>query len=391
MNITKATLLAATILTAGSGAALALSTDGKVRIGLLYTLSGPSAVLGEQGRDGFLLAAEKLGNKFGGLDAEIIIVDDELKPDVGVSRARELVESKKVDFVVGPIFSNVKNAVVGPVTSAGSFLISTNAGTSNLAGKECNPNLFVTSYQNDQMHEVSGKNAANKGYQNIFLLAPNYQAGKDALAGFKHSYTGGIAGEIMVPLGQLDFSGELAQIAASAPDAIYAFFPGGMGVNFVKQFHQAGMNGIPFMSGFTVDETTLPAQQDAAMGLFAGSNWAPDLDVPGNRDFTESFVAKYDRVPATYAMHAWDAAMLIDSAITDLKGDLSDTDAVRKALETAKFPSLRGEFKFGPNHYPVQDFYLTTVVKRDDGRYATSIVEKVFEDYADSYVNDCKM
>ena len=389
MTHLKSALLATSIL--AGAAPMAHADDDVVRVGLVYTLSGPAAVLGEHSRDGFLLAMEKLDNKLGGKPVEIIVVDDEQKPDIAVSRARELVESKEVDFVVGPVFSNIVNAIVGPVTDGGAFLISTNAGTSNLAGAECNPDLFVTSYQNDQMHEVSGKYAQDQGFQNVFLLAPNYQAGKDALAGFKHSYTNGIAGEIMVPLGQLDFSAELAQIAAMQPDAIYAFMPGGMGVNLVKQFNQAGMTGTPFLSAFTVDETTLPAQQDAALGLSGGSNWAPDMDTPESRDFVENFIAAYDRVPAVYAMQAYDAAMLIDSAVLAVDGNLSDRDALREALKAADFTSLRGDFAFGPNHYPIQDFYLTKVVKRDDGLYSTSIDQPIFEDYADNYAADCTM
>ena len=385
----KTTLLATSIL-AGL-APMAHADDDVVRVGLVYTLSGPAAVLGEHSRDGFLLAMENLGNKLGGKEVEITIVDDEQKPDIAVSRARELVESDQVDFVVGPVFSNIVNAIVGPVTEGGAFLISTNAGTSNLAGVECNPDLFVTSYQNDQMHEVSGKYAQDQGFQNVFLLAPNYQAGKDAMEGFKHSYTNGLAGEILVPLGQLDFSAELAQIAAMQPDAIYAFMPGGMGVNLVKQFNQAGMTGIPFLSAFTVDETTLPAQQEAALGLSGGSNWAPDLDTPQSKEFVSQFVEKYDRVPATYAMQAYDAAYLIDSAVAAVDGKLSDRDALRDALAKADFTSLRGDFAFGPNHYPVQDFYLTKVVQREDGAYATSIDQTIFTDYSDNYVGDCQM
>ncbi len=375
----------------GALATGASAADGKVKIGLLYTLSGPAAVLGEQSRDGFLLAMQKLGNKLGGLDAEIITADDEQKPDVAVNKAKEMVERDGVSFVVGPIFSNVLAAIVKPVTASGAFLISTNAGNSTLAGADCNPNLFVTSYQNDQVHEVSGKYAQDQGYKRVFLIAPNYQAGKDALAGFKHSYKGEVVNEIFTPLGQLDFSAELAQIAAAQPDAVYAFMPGGMGVNLVKQYRQAGLGTIPFLSGFTVDETTLPAQQDAALGFFGGATWAQDLDNPQTKTFTAAYEAKYNRVPATFAAQAYDAALLIDSALTATKGNLTDKTALRAALQKADFQSLRENFKFGPNHFPIEDFYLVKVVKRPDGKYATSVVKKVFANYADTYVSACKM
>ncbi|WP_118133465.1 ABC transporter substrate-binding protein [Oceanicella sp. SM1341] len=377
-------LAASTFLTSG-----AMAEDGKVKIGLVFTLSGPAAVLGEQGRDGFLLAVEKLG-KLGGLDTEVVVIDDEQKPDVAVNKARELVERDGVDFVVGPIFSNILQAIAKPVTDADVILISPNAGTSSFAGKECNPNLFVSSYQNDQVHEVLGAYAQKQGYSNVFLMAPNYQAGKDSLAGFKHSYTGGVAGEIYTPLGQLDFSAELAQIAAMQPDAVFTFMPGGMGVNLVKQYRQAGLEGIPFLSAFTVDETTLPAQQDAADGFLAGSNWAPDLDVPASLEFVKDYEAKYGSIPATYAMQAYDAALMIDAAVREV-GNADDTEALRAAMEKADFDSLRGEFSLGPNHFPIQDFYLVKAAKREDGKYETRIVEKIFDDYQDNYVSECVM
>ncbi|MTE01583.1 ABC transporter substrate-binding protein [Paracoccus sp. YIM 132242] len=387
----KTFALAAALAFAGALPLQAASTDGKVRIGLLYTLSGPAAVLGEQSRDGFLMAAEKLGNRFGGLEAEIIVIDDEQKPDVAVARAREMVERDQVDFVVGPIFSNVLYAILQPVTQGGAIMVSTNAGTSSLAGTECNPDLFVTSYQNDQIHEVSGKYAQDQGYGNVVLITPNYQAGKDAMAGFKHSYGGNVASELFVPLGQLDFSAELAQIAAFQPDAVYAFMPGGMGVNFVKQYRQAGLDSIPFLSAFTVDESTLPAQGADALDFLAGSNWAPDLDTPQTAEFTDAFIARYDRVPATFAMQAYDAAMLIDSAIRITGGKLDDREALRAAMKQADFTSLRGDFRFGDNHFPIQDFYLTKVVRREDGRFATSIVQTIFEDYQDNFASSCRM
>lgn len=363
----------------------------KVKVGVIVTLSGPAAVLGEQARDGFQLAVDKLGKKLGGVDAEIVIVDDELKPDVAVNRARELVGRENVDFVVGPIFSNIMQAIAKPVVDSGKFLISPNAGTSNFAGVDCNPNLFVTSYQNDQVHEVLGKYSENKGFKRVFLMAPNYQAGRDSLAGFKHSYTGEVVNEIYTPLGQLDFSAELAQIAAEQPDAVFAFMPGGMGVNLVKQYRQAGLENIPFLSAFTIDESTLPAQKDAAIGFLGGANWAPDMDVPASKEFVKDYEAKFGSVPGTYAMQAYDAAMLIDSALKSVDGDVKNTDGIRKGLEAADFTSLRGEFKMGPNHYPIQDFYLVKAAKRADGKYQTEIVEKIFDDYADGYADKCKM
>ncbi|WP_407493039.1 ABC transporter substrate-binding protein [Pseudooceanicola sp. MF1-13] len=392
----KSKLLASTLLAMGMTTPAfaqdvpASANDDVLKIGLVYTLSGPPAALGEQARDGFMLAAEKLG-EIGGMETEIIVIDDEGKPDLAAEKARELVQRENVDFVVGPIFSNILMAMVQPVTSTGTILISTNAGTSTLAGESCNPNFFTTSYQNDQNHEVMGAYAEQQGYKNVFLMTPNYQAGKDSQAGFKNSYTGGTAGEVYTELGQLDFSSELAQIAAFQPDAVFTFMPGGMGVNLVKQYSQAGLTSIPFLSAFTVDETTLPATQDAAVGMLGGANWAPDLDNEANKEFVDAYIAKYNAVPGTYAMQAYDAAQLIDSAVKKLGGDLTDRDALRAAIHEADFDSPRGDFSFGSNNFPIQDFYLVEAVKREDGMYGTSIKEKIFDDYVDNYAAQCEM
>jgi branched-chain amino acid transport system substrate-binding protein len=373
-------------------ATTAAEAQEKLKIGILTTLSGPPAVLGQQQRNGFQLAVKTLGGKLGGREVELIVQDDELKPDVAVSKAQGLVERDKVDFVVGPIFSNILGAILKPVTDSGTILISPNAGTSSFAGKDCNPNLFVTSYQNDQIHEVEGKYAQDNGLKRVFLIAPNYQAGKDSMNGFKHSFKGEVVDEVYVPLGQLDYSAELAKISAASPDAIFAFLPGGMGVNFVKQFRQAGLaDKVKFLSAFTVDESTLPAQQDAALGFFGGSNWAPNLDNPQNKAFEAAYEKEYGAVPATYAFQAYDTALLIDSALNQTKGDTTNKDALRAALMKADFKSLRGAFKFNTNHYPIQDFYHVKVVKRPDGKFETEIVEKVFSNYSDSYVKDCPM
>ena len=386
---TQMTLAAAVVLL-GTAATPSLAQE-KIKLGVIVTLSGPAAALGQQVRDGFALAVKDLGGKMGGRDVEVIVADDELKPDAAVTKVKGLLERDKVDFVVGPIFSNVLQAIHRPVTESKTFLISPNAGPSTFAGKDCNPFFYVTSYQNDQVHEVLGKVAQDRGYKRMYLMVPNYQAGKDSVAGFKLDYKGEIVEESYMPLNTLDFQPELSKISAQKPDALFTFMPGGLGVNLVKQYRQAGLaDSIPVLSAFTVDESTLPAQQDAAVGMFGGANWAPNLDNPQNKKFVASYEAAYNIVPGTYAFQAYDAAMLIDSAVKAVKGDLSNKDAVRAALKKADFTSLRGAFKFNTNGYPIQNFYLTKVAKRPDGKFQTEIVQKVFENYGDRYAKDCK-
>jgi len=381
---------AATAVLLGLTASAATAQE-KIKIGVIVTTSGPPAALGGQVRDGFALAVKDLGGKMGGREVEIVNVDDELKPDGAVVKVKGLLERDKVDFVVGPIFSNILQAIHKPVTENKTFLISPNAGAASYAGKDCSPFFFVTSYQNDQVHQVLGKVAQDRGYKRVYLMVPNYQAGRDSVAGFKLDFKGEIVEESYMPLNTLDFQPELTKINSLKPDALFTFMPGGLGVNLVKQYRQAGLaDRIPVLSAFTVDESTLPAQQDAAIGMFGGANWAPNLDNPQSKKFVASYEAAYNTVPGTYAMQAYDTAMLIDSAVKAVKGDLSNKEAVSAALKKADFTSLRGSFKFNSNGYPIQNFYLTKVAKRPDGKFQTEIVEKVFSDSVDSYAKDCK-
>jgi branched-chain amino acid transport system substrate-binding protein len=348
-----------------------------IKIGVVSVLTGPAAALGQQVRDGFQLAVDQNGGKLGGVPVQITVIDDELKPDVAVAKVKSYVEAAKADFVVGPVFSNILGAIAKPVLDSGAFLISPNAGPSTMAGKACNQNFFVTSYQNDQVHEVLGKYAQDQGYKRAYIIAPNYQAGKDSLAGFKRYFKGEVVDEVYAPLTSMDFASDLAKIASTKPDVVFAFLPGGLGVNFVKQWSQAGLQGkIPFLSAFTVDESTLPAQQDAAVGLFGGMTWAPNMDNPQTKKFVTDYEAAYKIVPGSYAQQA---------------GGTGDKDKLRAALKKADFTSLRGKFKFNTNGYPIQDFYLVKVAKRPDGKFQTEIAQKVFTDYADPHAKDCAL
>jgi len=384
-RVTASIVAAFCLLTAGA------SAQDKIKIGLLYTLSGPPAVLGQQSKNGFQLALKELGGKMGGREVELFIADDTLKPDVAIQKVREMLDRDKVDFVVGPIFSNILQAIHKPVMDSGKILISTNAGASSFAGAACNSHFFVTSYQNDQIYATLGTVAQTRGYKRVYVLVPNYQAGKDAVAGFKSTYKGTIVEESYVPLNVLEFQSELTKLAAAKPDALFTFMPGGLGIALVKQFDQAGLQGkIPILSAFTADEATLPALKDAALGIFGALTWAPNTDNPQNKKFVAAYEAAYNAVPASYAMQAYDAAMLINSAVTALKGNVADVNAVSAALMKADFQSVRGPFKFNVNGYPIEDFYLTKVAKRADGKFQTEIVEKVLANSADTYAKDCK-
>jgi branched-chain amino acid transport system substrate-binding protein len=362
-----------------------------LKIGFLATLSGPPAVLGEHMRDGFLLGVKQADGKLGGLDTEVLVVDDELKPDAALTKVRGLIERDKVDMIAGIVFSNVMMATYKPIIESETIFVGGNAGPSPIAGKACSPYFFTASYQNDQNHEAMGKYAQDAGYKRMVVMAPNYQAGKDSIAGFKRYFKGEIVDEMYTKLGQLDFSSELTKIAAAKPDAVFVFMPGGMGVNLVKQYAQAGLTGqVPFLSAFTVDETTLPATKDTAVGMLAGAQWAPNIDNEANKAFVAAFEKEYGYEPSVYAAQGYDAARLIDGALKQAGGK-GDKAKLMAAMKEAPFDSVRGDFKFNTNHFPIQDVYVVKAVKRDDGKYVTQTVEKVFDDKVDAYVDQCKM
>ena len=391
IGIGRRGLLGGTTALLAAPAILHAQPAGGVKIGVVAVQTGPQAALGNQLKDGFALGLRHLDGKLGGLTAETIVIDDELKPDVAVTKVRAALERDKVDFIVGVVFSNILQAIIRPVTESGTILISTNAGPSTFAGRACNPNFFTTSYNNDQVHSVMGQAAQDAGYKRVFVMVPNYQAGRDAVAGFKSKFQGEVVDEVYVPLTQLDFSAELAKIAAARPDAIFTFMPGGLGVNLVRQYRQAGLANIPFLSTFTVDEATLPAQGDAALGFYSAASWAPNMDNPQNVKFVNDYIAAHNAVPATYAAQAYDAAMLLNSAIRRVNGNLAGKDALRAAIKAADFRSVRGPFAFGVNHYPVQDFWLLKVGRRADGKLETQTERKIFTNAVDPWAAECRM
>jgi len=373
---------------AAAASVLALVTGGAlaepVKVGMITTLSGGGAGLGIDVRDGFLLAVKQAGNE----DLEVIVEDDQRKPDVAVQLADKLVQSEKVDVLTGIIWSNLAMAVVPSVTAQGKFYLSPNAGPSALAGKGCHPNYFNVAWQNDNLHEAAGAYAKDTGYKNSFILAPNYPAGQDALTGYKRFYDGELAGEIYTKLGQTDYAAELAQIRASGADSVFFFLPGGMGISFLKQYADSGIDLPVVGPAFSFDQGILQAVGDAALGVKNTSQWNKDLDNDANKAFVKSFQAEYGRLPSLYASQGFDTANLLLSAMA--KADVKDADAFRAALEEADFASTRGDFKFGPNHHPIQDIYVREVIKEGDV-YTNKIIATAMEDHADAYAAECKM
>jgi branched-chain amino acid transport system substrate-binding protein len=360
-----------------------------VKVGYMTTLSGGAGIIGTQMKNAVELALEHKGGKLGGKDAEIIFVDDQRKPDVAKQLANRLIKSDRVDVIAGVIWSNLLMAIHKPVTRADTLLISSNAGPSPLAGEECHENFFSLSWQNDQTPEAMGKYMQDSGVKSVYLIAPNYQAGKDMLVGFKRQYKGEIVGEVYTKLGQTDFQAELSALRAAAPPATMIFQPGGMGINFVKQWNQAGMDQVSKLhTVFSVDAVSLPALQDSALGTVSTQTWSPDLDNAINKKFVADYKAKYGAYPSYYAAQAYDSIMAIDYAV----GKSGSTKAadMRAVLAAGNIPTTRGPLKMNSNHFPIQNIYLREAVKDEDGVVTTKIISTVFTDHADSYAASCK-
>jgi len=385
-------MLAAVFAAASLAIAPLAAAQQKIKIGFITTLTGPAGIIGKHMKDSVELALDHLGNKMGGVPVEVIFGDDQFKPDVGVQVAEEMLKKQQVDIMSGIIWSNVMMAVVPVVTGAGKVMVGTNAGASPLAGKACHPQFFSTSWNNDQTPEAMGKFLQDQGVNDIYVMAPNYQAGKDMVAGFKRYYKGRIVEEVFTTMGQQDYQAEITQLRAKSPKAAFVFYPGGMGVQFVRQYFQAGLRErIPLYSVFTVDETTLPALKEAALGQYEAKFWSPDMNVPASKRFVADFRKKYGYTPAFYGAQSYDGMMLIDSAVRMNKGSLADTKAVVAAMRKANYDSIRGPFKWNVNQFPIQDFFLLRAEKGGPDGVQMKIQKKVFNDHKDSYYQDCKM
>ncbi len=370
-----------------------------VKIGFVSTLTTPASVIGQDIQNSVELALEHIGNKMGNLDVELFMEDDGFKPDVGKQKTDKLVKQNDVDFVAGYIWSHVLLASMNSVLDADKFLISANAGPSQIAGKRCHKNFFSTSWQNDQTPMALGEHLNKIGVKSIYIMAPNYAAGKDMVAGVESVFKGDVKGKDMTKWGadaQLDFSAELAKAKASGAEAIFVFYPGKAGPAFIKQYQQAGLQSVlPLYSVFTVDAIALPRLQKANLeGVLGSKNtqtWSPDLDNAANKKFVSAYMAKHGGYPSFYGAQAYDSIMLIKSAVEAVNGDLSNKDAVRNALRAANYDSVRGRYTYGNNGMPIQNFYLREVTKDSEGRWTTKVVETVYTNHQDRYAKDCSL
>jgi len=383
---------------AGLAAVLALTCQvsqaqegQELKVGLMATLSGPAAIYGQHMRDGFMLAVKQSNGALGGLPTNVIEVDDKLDPELALDLATKLINENGVDVIVGVNFSRVMFAVHDPIVRSKTLFIGTHSGPAPIAGRKCSRYFFSTAYQDDQVHETMGRYASLKGYRQVVTIAPDYEAARDAVAAFRRHFKGQIARELFPKLGQTDFSEEFRQVEEIEPDAIYVFMPGGMGVEIIRQFHTSGLKGlIPFLSSNTVNALSLPLTNEMAEGLFSAAHWAPNLDNPANKRFVREFGRTYNYAPSIYAAQGYDAAKLIHFAL-ELTGGIKDQEAMLSAISAAPFESVRGDFRFNSNQFPIQDFYLVEGVRRTSRLYEMEAVARIFDDVGDAYSGSCRM
>jgi branched-chain amino acid transport system substrate-binding protein len=373
--------------------AMPAGAQQSVKIGFVSTFSGPTAVIGNDMRNSFELALDHLGRKMAGKPVEVIYEDDQQKPEVGVQKTQKLVESDKVDFVIGYIWSNVLLASLKPVVDSQTFLISANAGPSQIAGEQCSPFFFSTSWQNDQTPQAMGTYMTQKGVKTAFLIGPNYAAGKDMLTGVRTTFKGQVIGEELTKWpDQLDFSTELSKVRAARPEAVFVFYPGAAGVQFLTQYAQSGLKGqIPLYTAFTIDAITLPLQKDLALGVPGAQQWVNDLPNDANKKFVADFRAKHKNYPSFYGAQSYDAANFANSAVVAVNGDLSKKDAMRAEMRKANYASVRGPYKYGNNQFPIQNFYLQDVVKDAEGNFTLKTVTTIVKDSQDQFHEKCPM
>ncbi|MGE0340550.1 MAG: ABC transporter substrate-binding protein [Xanthobacteraceae bacterium] len=370
-----------------------MTQDKPIKIGFVSTFTGPTAVIGNDMRKAFDLALDHMGRKMGGRPVEVIYEDDSQKPDVGKQKTQKLIESDKVDFIAGFIWSNVLLASLKPIVDAQTLFVSANAGPSQYAGELCSQYAFSTSFQNDQTPQAVAEYMNQKGVKTAYLIGPNYAAGKDTLSGVVSAFKGKVVGEDLTKWpDQLDFSAELSKARAAKPDAIFAFYPGAAGVQFLNQYAQQGLKGqIPLYTVFTIDQLSLPLQKELALGVAGAQHWVEDLPFDSNKKFVVDFRTKYKTSPSFYAAQSYDAAQLINSAVVAAKGDVTQKDVMRDEMRKANFPSVRGPFKYGNNHIPIQNFYLQDVVKNADGSFGLKTVATIVEDSQDRFASKCPM
>lgn len=387
----KRSVLTASLLLAACAWNAAQAAD-LVKIGMITTLSGAEAVMGDPMRDSAQLALDMLGGKIGGLPAQLVLGDDDQKPDQARALAQKMITEDGVNFLTGMLGSNALMALYPTAMRAKVLTLSSNAGPHQIAGSLCSPYFFGVGQQVDMPAEAMGAFLTDQKVKQLYVVAANYVAGHDFVAGLKRFYKGTVAGELYPAFNQMDYQAEVSQIRAAHPEAVYTFLPGAMGVQFLTQYAQSGLNStIPVYTTSSIDEGTLPQLKQAVLGDYATTWYSASLDNPRNKEFVAAFEKKYHYLPATYGAGSFDAIFLMDAAVRAVHGDLTNKAGMIKAIEAADIKSVRGNFKFNTNHFPIQDYWAVKVVKLPDGTFRTQVAQKVMSMESDPYAAECHM
>jgi branched-chain amino acid transport system substrate-binding protein len=384
-------LLAASLALALAGGAAAQAPQ-TLKVGFVVAQSGALALPGAEQRRGLEIALEHLGNKIGGLPVEIVYGDSKTNPGATVQELSRVLEKERVHVLVGLTGSNEILAALKPVTDAKVFLIGANGGPAQAAGEGCTPYYFNASFQNEQLTEGIGQYMARQS-KKLYLLGLDYEAGHEHSNAARKGYGNEVVAHVFTPLNQVDFAGDIAKIRASGADAVWAFYPGASGIAFTRQWAQAGMQGkVALYSNVALSEPLVfQAQGKTALGITVTGNYFASIDNAENHRFVDSFRKKFNRDPASYAGLVYDAIMLLDSAVREVKGNVADQQAFRAALKKANLKSVRGPFKFNHNQQPIQNTYVGVVEAGKDGSPYIKLSGTVQEMKPDNFAAKCTM
>lgn len=377
-----ASLLLASACGAGSfGSGGEGGADGPVKIGLSVPLSGVYASPGEDMTQGFDLYLKQHDGQLGGHDIDVVRADEGETPQIGVPATTKLVTQNGVSAVVGIMNSATALGVKDTFVQSKVPLIVTNAGADDLID-DSSPYIWRTSFTNGQVGAALGPVVADQmGDKKVFLMAPDVSAGHESVEGFRKTFTkagGVVAGEAFTPFGTTtDWQPFLSRVRSSGAGAVYVMYGGAEAVNFVKQFNSFGLSKDIqlYGAGFVTEGGVLAAQGDAAMGVRTALHYSHTLKSERNVAFVKAYQAAYDKVPTSYAVQAYDAAAVLDSALE--RADATDGASVAKALtQVGEIDSPRGTWTFDEQHSPDQPFYLREVQQTPDG-LANVIVEEL--------------
>ena len=383
------------VLVVGALAAASSADAQELRIGFMATQTGGAAAIGQHAVNGWKIGLEhegwtKDGDKLGGVPTRMFYADDQLKPDVALKEIERLVTQERIHIGAGFMWTNIMLAVRTPLIDNKRIILSTVAGPSTMAGKECTPYFVSTSWTGEQTAQAGGDLLNADGVKSLYIMVPNYQGGKDIVAGVTSTYKGKVVGQSLFKMGESDFQADISKLRAEKPEAVFYFGPGAMSVAFMRQWAASGAGkDIKLYTHFAVDSITLPVVGESALGTFHVSSWAKDSPNAVNQKFIKDYLAKFGHMPSVFAQQAYDGPRLLAAALTKSGGKFEDPIAFMKVLRHTPYPSARGYFPYNVNGLPIVDFYKREVVRGADGKPQIVTRATVVKASKDPYWQEC--